>query len=266
MNSQDATWSGEAASRSSAVKRVEDTTDALDQLLALLEHREPLQDVLARLVQSATATIPDTGSATVSILRRDGSAYTAAGSHTWAINLDEQQYQAEDGPCLHAARTGRLVRLDTTNEEQWRDFCRAAQASEVAVAVGVPLPLDEDLAATGAALNLTTPHAQAFDPLDEALLELFTNALSAAINHAYRHARARDLAEQLSQAVETRDLIGQAKGVLITRHHCSSQEAFQYLRQASQRTNTKLHDVAARLVTAETNEGREGLEKPQQSP
>lgn len=251
---------------SSPVQRVQETTDALDQLLALLEQREPLQTVLSRLVQSATATIPDTASATVSIVRRDGTAYTAAGSHTWAMELDEQQYQAEDGPCLHAARTGRMVRLDTSDEQQWPGFCDAARASQVAVAVGAPLPLDEDLAASAAALNLTTAHSQAFDPLDEALLELFTNALSAAINHAYRHAQARELAEQLSQAVHNRDLIGQAKGVLIAHHHCSSEQAFDYLRQASQRSHIKLHDVAARLIADETNERAGGNGHSRQDP
>ncbi len=251
MTSPDAARPAESGGPS-PVQRVENTTDALDQLLALLEQRQPLHTVLSQLVHSATTTIPDTGSATVSILSRDGSAYTAAGSHTWAMELDEQQYRAEDGPCLHAARTGRLVRLETSDEQRWPEFRHAARDSKVAVTVGVPLPLEENLAATAAALNLTTPHPQAFDPLDEALLELFTNALSAAINHAYRHARARELAEQLAQARDNRDVIGQAKGILIARHHCSPEQAFDYLRQASQRANTKLHEVATRLITSET--------------
>ncbi|GAB2733914.1 GAF and ANTAR domain-containing protein [Salinifilum aidingensis] len=251
MTSRDAARSA-GPRGSSPVQRVESTTDALDQLLALLEQRQPLRTVLAQLVRSATATIPDTGSATVSILCRDGSAHTAAGSHAWAMELDEQQHRAEDGPCLHAARTGRMVRLETSDEQRWPEFCHAARDNEVAVTVGVPLPLDEDLAATAAALNLTTPHPHAFDPLDEALLELFTNALSAAINHAYRHARARELAEQLGQALEHRDVIGQAKGLLIARHRCSPEQAFDHLRRASQHTNTKLHEVAARLVADES--------------
>lgn len=253
MSTDEVTPSGQGAN-TAAAQRIENTTDALDQLLALLDEPESLETVLTRLVHSATAVIPDTGSATVSILRRDGTAYTAAGSHAWAVEMDEHQYRDEDGPCLHAARTGRLVRLDTSSNQQWTKFSQSARDNGVAVAFGAPLLLDENLAATAAALNLTAPSQHAFDPLDEALLEVFTHALSAAINHAYRGQRARQLADQLSEGLENRDVIGQAKGLLIARHHCSSETAFDYLRQASQRSHIKLHDVAARVVASETHE------------
>lgn len=232
-------------------RRVENTTDAFDQLTALLDRFEPLETVLSGLVDSAISTIPDTGSATVTILRGD-QARTAAASHQWAAELDDQQYIAEDGPCLEAARTGRLVRLDTSEGDRWADFCRAARDQQVAVAVGAPLLIDEDIAHTSAALNLTAPASQAFDPLDEALLELFTHALSTAINHAYHHQHARGLVDQLGHALDHRDVIGQAKGLLMARHHCGPEQAFEHLRNASQKANVKLHEVAARLVNSET--------------
>ena len=235
-------------------RRVEDTTDALDALTALLDSFESLDTVLARLVESATGTIPETSSATVTILRGD-SAWTAAASHTWAAELDEHQYAAHDGPCMHAARTGRLVRLDTSQADRWSEFCAAARDQQVAVAIGAPLLIDEDIVQTAAALNLTTAEAEGFDPLDEALLELFTHALSTAINHAYRHQRARGLLDQLGRALDTRDVIGQAKGLLMARHSCGAEEAFEHLRHASQQANVKLHEVAARLISSETGDG-----------
>lgn len=235
--------------------RLETTTDAFDQLAALLDRFEPLETVLSRLVESAAATIPDTGSATVTILRGD-EARTAAASHDWAAELDDEQYTAQDGPCLEAARTGRLVRLDTDQVVRWPEFCEAARDRQVSVALGAPLLIDEDIADTSAALNLTAPASQAFDPLEEALLELFTHALSTAINHAYRHQHARGLIDQLGQAVDHRDAIGQAKGLLMAQHRCGPDEAFEYLRNASQQANIKLHEVAARLVASETDTSR----------
>lgn len=237
-------------------RRVEDVTDAFDQLSALLDRFESLDTVLTRLTDSALATIPDTGSASVTVLRHEH-ARTAAATHPWAAELDEHQYNAEDGPCLHAARTGRLVRLDTADTDRWPEFSRAARDQDVAVAVGVPLLIDDDIVNTSAALNLTTPQHQAFDPLDEALLELFTHALSTAINHAYRHQQARRLADQLGDALDNRDVIGQAKGLLMARHHCGPEQAFDYLRTASQQSNVKLRDVAARLVAGETANHRD---------
>lgn len=231
--------------------RVEEVTDSFDQLAALLDEGQPLETVLGQLVTDATATIPDTGSATVTVVRGT-QARTVAASHPWAAELDEHQYAAEDGPCLQAARTGSLVRLDTAAAEHWGDFCKNARSHDVAVMVGVPLLVDGDILETSAALNLTTPNPTAFDPLDEALAELFTHALSAAINHAYRNQHARTLVDQLRQAVDSRDLIGQAKGLLMARHRCGPDEAFEYLRAASQHANLKLRDVAAHYVADET--------------
>jgi GAF domain-containing protein len=232
-------------------RRVGDATELFDQLSALLDRFEPLETVLSRLVHSATATIPEVGSATVSILRGE-QARTAAASHQWAADLDEHQYNELDGPCLEAARTGRLVRVETTDANRWPTYCRAARDQQVGVAVGAPLLIDEDIAHTWAALNLTAPSAQAFDPLDEALLELFTHALSTAINHTYRHQQAHELVDRLGHALDHRDVIGQAKGLLMARHRCSPEKAFEHLRNASQRANVKLHEVAARLVASES--------------
>ena len=61
------------------------------------------------------------------------------------------------------------------------------------------------------------------------------------------HAEGEKVA-QLSQAVETRDVIGQAKGILMERHKLSDEEAFAFLQRISNGTNCKLHDVAAHLA------------------
>jgi AmiR/NasT family two-component response regulator len=87
--------------------------------------------------------------------------------------------------------------------------------------------------------------ADAFDPTDEALLSLFTAAASAAIVHARRYLRSRDLASQLKAAMESRATIEQAKGVLMAQQAITADEAFEQLVHESQQTNTKLRDVAS---------------------
>jgi AmiR/NasT family two-component response regulator len=52
----------------------------------------------------------------------------------------------------------------------------------------------------------------------------------------------------MSQALASRDLIGQAKGILMAREGCSADQAFDMLRRASQRLNQKLRDVAEQIV------------------
>lgn len=57
-----------------------------------------------------------------------------------------------------------------------------------------------------------------------------------------------DEVEHLKLAIEHRDVIGQAKGILMAREHCNADAAFSILRMASQRENRKLYEIALELV------------------
>ena len=61
-------------------------------------------------------------------------------------------------------------------------------------------------------------------------------------------ARSTDDFDHLRTAMMSRAFIDQAKGILMERHKVTEDEAFTMLAHASQRTNTKLRDVAAELV------------------
>lgn len=57
--------------------------------------------------------------------------------------------------------------------------------------------------------------------------------------------------EQLRRAIETRDAIGQAKGILMERFDIDAVAAFNLLKRLSQQTNTRLHDIACKLIEAD---------------
>lgn len=61
--------------------------------------------------------------------------------------------------------------------------------------------------------------------------------------------------EHLTIAIENRDVIGQAKGILMERYGLSGDQAFEVLVSVSSTTNTKLHQVAADLITTRTLRG-----------
>jgi AmiR/NasT family two-component response regulator len=54
--------------------------------------------------------------------------------------------------------------------------------------------------------------------------------------------------EHLHKAISARDLIGQAKGILMERYKINADQAFSVLARASQQTNTRLVDVARSLA------------------
>ncbi|PZS37059.1 MAG: hypothetical protein DLM59_00035 [Pseudonocardiales bacterium] len=101
------------------------------------------------------------------------------------------------------------------------------------------------------------------EPLDaaaERTAELFAAAAAAVVGNARALLQSRELVQNLSQALEHRSVIEQAKGMLMVVRHCDEDAAFDQLRIASQQTNTKLHEVARRLVITMSREsaGRAG--------
>jgi hypothetical protein len=88
----------------------------------------------------------------------------------------------------------------------------------------------------------------AFGPQNRALAEAYAAVATLAIRSALTHLRSSVHEEQLREAIESRDVIGQAKGILMARENCSAEEAFEILRRASQRENLKLRAIAARLA------------------
>jgi AmiR/NasT family two-component response regulator len=115
----------------------------------------------------------------------------------------------------------------------------------VASYLSAPLHVDEEFAGS---LNLYSERAHGFGDLDEAILRLYTTAAAAAIANTRRYTQARDLATQLGQALDSRAVIDQARGILMATHGIDAERAFALLAKESQNTNVKLREVAARLV------------------
>jgi AmiR/NasT family two-component response regulator len=103
--------------------------------------------------------------------------------------------------------------------------------------------------ALSGALNVWSRKQGAFDPLDAALVAVFTSAMSGIIVTAARWAHAQLQARQLLTALETRDAIATAKGIVMARRGLTADEAFAWLAELSQRTNRKVRDIATIILT-----------------
>ena len=153
--------------------------------------------------------------------------------------LDAIQDQAGDGPCIEAARAQALVRIsDTRAEKRWPQFTAAARECGVRSVLCAPLQVDEQCLGT---LTLYAPEAAAFGEHDEADITLFATLAAIALAEAQH-------AEQLRTAITSRDLIGQAKGILMERYKIDADTAFGVLVRTSQDRNIKLGEVARQLA------------------
>src|SRR6478752_1190523 len=149
--------------------------------------------------------------------------------------LDELQQQVGAGPCLTAARSQEVIRLeDVTTDQRWPPF--ATQATDAGVRSMLCLPLHVDTTTFGT-LSLYAESPRAFKDVTESVARVL--AVLAAITLSESRGKAN-----LERALESRDLIGQAKGIIMQARRVTAEEAFTLLVRRSQETNTKLVDVA----------------------
>jgi GAF domain-containing protein len=226
-------------------------TDALDVVtegLAALRGEAATQEIettLGRLAHTALVAVADADA--VSVTQLEGGMPRTVASTDDAVNaLDECQYAAGRGPCLQAATSLRPVRVVVGAErDRFPEFITAAEDVGVRASLSVPVLFDDcDPTELVGAFNVYSYRSEAFDPFDEQLLRLLTTAASAAITNARGWRHASTYAEQLATALVSRAEIDQAKGVLMAVHGFTSDQAFRHLKQISQRTNTKLNQVA----------------------
>lgn len=181
-----------------------------------------------------------------------GRPTTVACSDPVAAKVDEVQYELDRGPCLHAMRAGRLVRIeDTADKARWPEFER--RAASLGIRSCLALPLSADGRPVGA-LNLYAREAAAFGPAEERRAEDFAENASRALTLAIRLASRAALIEQLRSSLASRAVIDQALGIIMARERCTTERAFAILRSASQNRNVKLRDIAGAIVTSVTGE------------
>jgi GAF domain-containing protein len=212
-----------------------------------------LEDVLGEITAIATPGIPGAESTSITIVRGDR-AYTIAHDGEMALAADELQYQEDAGPCLDAGRGGVVLRVDDMRTEaRWPHYVDRVLDTGVRSSLSVPLPYQDT---TVGALNIYsgTPSAFASPESVDAGLKV-AEAVAVAVVNADAHAQLTVHARNMRLAMDSRAVIEQAKGVLMAQRHIDADQAFEILRDASQRYNRKLRDISQGIV-ASTQEGR----------
>lgn len=220
-----------------------DVVRAFSETARRLYVSEDLDETLGRITASAVETIPACDVASISLVEPSGAITTRAPTDALADRLDEVQYETGEGPCLDAIGTTALAYApDTTGDDRWPRFsARAREEHGVASILSCRLDVRDETERTLGALNLYARHASAFTEADMRMMILFA-ANAAVVAHAALNQW------NLRKALDSRDVIGQAKGILMARQNVSADEAFEMLRHASQRTNIKLRDLAEQIA------------------
>ena len=214
------------------------------ELAGMLLTETTVEQMLENVTVLAVAGIPGCDAASVTLVR-NGRPSTPVSSAEAAVDLDRAQYAARKGPCLDAVEGGDAVRVDSfASDGRWPELAARARASGFASSLAVPLAVGDEVLG---ALNLYSRTARAFADA-ERQAGLLGHQASITLANACALRRAELLARQLTQALENRDVIGQAKGIIMAGQDVSPDQAFDVLRRASQRANRKLSEVARDMV------------------
>jgi GAF domain-containing protein len=212
----------------------------------LLTDDANLQDGLRRVALAGCALLDKCSSASISLIERRR-PNTVAATDDVALALDDAQYDVGDGPCLTAAAARHTIRIDAVAvDRRWPTFNQAAIDHGISCSLSVPLRLtDGDLSG---GLNIYGVHAAGFSESDEQVAEVFAAHASIVVANARAYWAAFELTRHLTAAMETRAVIEQAKGILMTTHGVDAEAAFDLLRRRSQTENRKLHAIAAEMA------------------
>ncbi len=235
------------------------STDASAQALSALSQfvisKVSLGETLLRVSQITTDALPAAEMAGITLLGDDGKPTTGIFTDPEAPEIDAAQYSSGRGPCLDSWRLRKVVRIDDMDHaEAYPEFAGAARAHGIQSTLSLPLAAGDESAG---ALNLYSRTARGFTDSDERSGTLLASAAAIVLLNASAYWQAAQLNEQLIQAMQSRAVIEQAKGILMARSpHLDADDAFDLLRKASQRENVKLREVAQRIVDRRQIEDR----------
>jgi GAF domain-containing protein len=226
------------------------TRAALDELAGLLLAEENTQSVLQRAVDLVQQVMPAGAEASITVLRNQ-QATTAAFTGELALQLDEMQYEHGYGPCMEAVLGAQFIEItDGRTEDRWPDYMPKFLQHGALSSLAVPVPA----AQLAAGLNVYAPVAGAYTDEHRQAVAEFAAYAAVALTNLDALQDARDQAENLRVAMQSRAVIEQAKGILIERYKVTADEAFRLLARVSMHTNRKVRDLAEQLVfTGELN-------------
>ena len=216
----------------------------------VLESMEQVSDYLERVVHAVRRHIDGCDEVGVTVMSSER-PHTAAYTTVQTLEIDAVQYALDEGPCLDAARHRRENHVPdlVVDDGRWPLF--ASECREEGMRSLLALPLVSGTECVGA-INLYAWAPHAFDTFDAALVRVAASRCADALVAVTALDGARRLAGQLEQAMASRAVIEQAKGIIMAMRGVPEHDAFEVLRKTSQDRNVKVRLLAQQIVSGVT--------------
>jgi GAF domain-containing protein len=224
--------------------------DSLQRFAAALSGGYGIGDVLHNLTEEMTEVLDLTGAGVT--LVHDGRQRFVTAAIEAIADLERVQEDFQKGPCIDAVSAARPVTVSDITvgdaSQRWPDYTTAAVRTGIRAVAGIPMCADAE--AVGA-VNLYDSQPRTWTAEDLRIAGIFADIATGYLVHASAAQQQQRTAEQLQEALNTRLIIEQAKGVLATKKAISIDDAFRVLRRYARDHNQRIHDVARGVVKGE---------------
>ena len=224
--------------------------DSLERFAAALTSGYGIGDVLHNLTEEIAEVLDLTGAGVT--LVHDGQQRFVTAAVDKIANLEHVQEHWQMGPCVDAVASAAPVAMSDIAAgdagERWPDYTIVAKTAGIQAVAGIPM-LAEGVAI--GAVNLYDSQPRRWSTEDLRIATIFASIATGYLAHASAARQQQRTTEQLQQALNTRLIIEQAKGVLAGKQQTTVDEAFQILRRYARKHNARIHDVCRAVVTGD---------------
>ena len=224
----------------------QELVQSITALSKLVVANEDVATTVGHIAHLAVHAIDGVEVCSVSMARR-GEIITVASTADLGEQIDRIQYETNEGPCLSSIGKEQTFHIpNMERDETWPTFSERV-AQETGVKSMLSYVLDVHEGALGA-LNLTSTKVESFSKEDVATGSLFAAQAGVALANALTHEADQHQIRQLEEGLQTRQMIGQAVGLVMAAERVDADEAFRMLVRISQTANVKLREMAQQLI------------------
>lgn len=225
---------------------IDDLTSVVVSVRGMLLSEQDATAAVAALARVAEQVIPSAAGAGVSLIDEAGHQVSAASTDSLVEFVDEVQYRLGQGPCLTAWATREPQRIDDMGEEtRWAPWRAVALEAGVRAVLSIPLVYrGESLGA----LKVYARTAGAFAAEEERMLASLADAAATLLGAAQPVDAPQRLTAALQRALQSREKITLAAGVLMAREERTAEAAREELLRRARLQGRKMVDVAAQIL------------------
>ncbi|MEK0156310.1 GAF and ANTAR domain-containing protein [Arthrobacter oryzae] len=232
---------------------LDELSGAIGRIRRLLLTEEKVDAAVELLAKAIKDSVPGTIGAGVSVMDSQGRRTSHGATDRVVEEADALQYELGEGPCLTAwAAEESILVDDVRTDDRWPRWREAVRGLPIRSVVSTALVADKE---SVGALKIYAALPSAYTPATVRLLELFAAPAATLLSHVQGSDVPRLISDDLHAALESRDMVNRACGILMQRHGLGHERALEELMRQARRWRLSLAEAAVELIAAMPADG-----------